>query len=81
VTAARDAHGISERRADDAVERMRLKALAAERRRFGYWRLKVLLDREGIHLNHKKLRRLYAEERLQVRRRGGRKRALGHGCR
>lgn len=28
-------------------------------------------------INHKKLRRLYAEERLQVRRRGGRKRALG----
>jgi putative transposase len=28
-------------------------------------------------LNHKKLRRLYAEERLQVRRRGGRKRVLG----
>ena len=93
MTAARDAHGISERRAcsivgadrsgyrhrraDDAVERMRLKALAAERRRFGYRRLKVLLDREGIHMNHKKLRRLYAEERLQVRRRGGRKRALG----
>jgi putative transposase len=24
-------------------------------------------------MNHKKLRRLYAEERLQVRRRGGRK--------
>jgi len=28
-------------------------------------------------MNHKKLRRLYAQERLQVRRRGGRKRALG----
>ena len=28
-------------------------------------------------MNHKKLRRLYREERLQVRRRGGRKRALG----
>jgi len=28
-------------------------------------------------MNHKKLRRLYAEERLQVGRRGGRKRALG----
>ena len=27
-------------------------------------------------MNHKKLRRLYAEKRLQVRRRGGRKRAL-----
>src|SRR3954465_2404755 len=33
--------------------------------------------REGIRMNHKKLRRLYAEERLQVRRRGGRKRGLG----
>ena len=28
-------------------------------------------------MNHKKLRRLYREERLQMRRRGGRKRALG----
>ena len=42
-----------------------------------YRRLLVLLRREGFHLNHKKLRRLYREERLQVRRRGGRKRALG----
>ena len=33
--------------------------------------------REGMQVNHKKLRRLYGEERLQVRRRGGRKRALG----
>ena len=37
----------------------------------------LLLAREGIQMNHKKLRRLYREERLQVRRRGGRKRALG----
>ena len=28
-------------------------------------------------MNHKKLRRIYREEKLQVRRRGGRKRALG----
>ena len=28
-------------------------------------------------VNHKKLRRIYTEEKLQVRRRGGRKRALG----
>ena len=40
-------------------------------------RLLVLLRREAVQMNHKKLRRLYAEERLQVRRRGGRKRALG----
>jgi len=56
---------------------MRLRELAAIRRRFGYRRLHVLLRREGVVMNHKKLRRLYREERLQVRRRIGRKRALG----
>jgi len=39
--------------------------------------LHLLLAREGIAMNQKKLRRLYREEKLQVRRRGGRKRALG----
>lgn len=65
------------RRPDDALVRARLRELAAIRRRFGYRRLHVLLRREGIVMNHKKLRRLYREERLQVRRRGSRKRALG----
>lgn len=65
------------RRPDESVIRLRLRELAAVRRRFGYRRLHILLRREGVHMNHKKLRRLYAEERLQVRRRGGRKRALG----
>ena len=64
-------------RPDDAAIRARLRELAAIRRRFGYRRLQILLRREGIVMNHKKLRRLYREERLQVRRRGGRKRALG----
>ena len=62
---------------DDAGLRARLRALAAERRRFGYRRLHILLRREGLGLNHKKLFRLYREERRTVRRRGGRKRALG----
>jgi putative transposase len=65
------------RKPDDGIMRARLRELAAIRRRFGYRRLHLLLDREGLHMNHKKLRRLYAVERLQVRRRGGRKRALG----
>ena len=64
-------------RPDDTAVRVRLRELAAIRRRFGYRRLHILLRREGIIMNHKKLRRLYREERLQVRRRGGRKRALG----
>ena len=64
-------------RPDDTSLRVRLRELAAIRRRFGYRRLHVLLTREGLAMNHKKLRRLYREERLQVRRRSGRKRALG----
>jgi len=64
-------------RGEDTAVRERLRALADQRRRFGYRRLHILLRREGIELNHKKLFRLYREERLTVRRRGGRKRAIG----
>lgn len=64
-------------RPDDGELRDRLKALADDRRRFGYRRLHILLKREGVELNHKKLFRLYRKERLTLRRRGGRKRALG----
>jgi putative transposase len=65
------------RRADDTGLRKRLRELALERKRFGYRRLGWLLAREGHSMNHKKLYRLYREEKLMVRRRGGRKRALG----
>jgi putative transposase len=64
-------------RGDDAPVRERMKAIAQERRRFGYRRLHVLLRREGFLVNHKRLFRLYREERLTVRRRGSRKRAIG----
>jgi putative transposase len=65
------------RRRDDGAVRARLRELASIRRRFGYRRLHILLRREGIVMNHKKLRRLYREEGLKVRRRSGRKRAVG----
>ena len=64
-------------RPDDGALRDRLKALAQERRRFGYRRLHVLLRREGHAVNRKRVQRIYREERLTVRRRGGRKRAIG----
>ncbi len=64
-------------RGDDTSLRERMKAIAQERRRFGYRRLHVLLRREGFQVNHKRLFRLYREEQLTVRRRGGRKRAIG----
>ncbi len=65
------------RRPDDAGVRERLRELANERRRFGYRRLAVMLKRDGRRMNLKKVYRLYKEERLTVRKRGGRKRALG----
>ena len=95
VAHACEKHGVSQRRACEALEvdrssvryrstrpadhelREAMKAVAAERRRFGYRRIHVMLQRQGIEMNLKKLRRLYSEERLQVRKRGGRKRALG----
>jgi len=64
-------------RPPDEELRRRLRDLAGERRRFGYRRLHLLLEREGWVLNWKKLYRLYREEGLTVRKRGGRKRAIG----
>jgi len=65
------------KRPDDATVRQRLRELAAERRRFGYRRLGWLLAREGHVMNRKKLYRIYRKEKLMVRRRGRRKRAIG----
>ena len=42
----------------------RLEASAQERRRFGYWRLHVLLRREGHAVICKHVERLYPEEKL-----------------
>jgi putative transposase len=54
------------RRRDEEPLRQRLRELAAERRRFGYRRLHVLLRREGWVVNHKRVYRLYRAEGLQV---------------
>jgi putative transposase len=62
------------RRPDDAALRARLRALADQRRRFGYRRLHVLLRSEGWTMNRKKTQRLYREEGLAVRRRKSRRR-------
>lgn len=62
---------------DNPEIRQRMHEIAGERRRFGYRRVGLMLEREGIVMNHKKLRRIYSEEKLQVKRRRGRKRARG----
>ncbi|MGH2505720.1 MAG: IS3 family transposase, partial [Ktedonobacterales bacterium] len=59
-------------RADEAQVRARLRALAAERPRWGYRRLHILLKREvgnSSPINHKRVQRLYRLEGLAIRRR------------
>jgi len=63
------------RRPEDGPLRVRLRELAGLRRRFGYRRLQVLLAREGWQVNHKRVYRLYVEEKLSLRRKRGRKRS------
>ncbi len=53
-----------------------MRKIANEPRRFGYRRLAILLRRGGKGMNLKKVYRLYLEERLTVRERGGREQAL-----
>ena len=66
-----------ERPPDHSAIRDAMKDVAGKRRRFGYRRIGIMLERQGIIMNHKKLYRLYREEGLSVRRRRGRKRARG----
>ena len=66
-----------ERLADHADIRKKMHEIAEKRRRFGYRRIGVMLERDGFTMNEKKLYRLYREEGLSLRRRRGRKRARG----
>jgi putative transposase len=61
-------------RPEDLRLRVRLRELAAERRRFGYRRLTRMLVREAWKSNHKRVYRLYVEEKLSLRRKLGRRR-------
>ena len=54
--------------------RIRLRELAEQRRRWGYRRLHILLEREGWMVNSKRVYRIYVEEKLVVRRRKRRRR-------
>ena len=66
-----------ERPPDHGPIRAIMRDVAGQRRRFGYRRIGVMLERQGMIMNHKKLYRIYREEGLSVRRRRGRKRARG----
>lgn len=65
-------------RREDNQLRERIITHAHQRKRFGYRRIHILLKREGLKVNHKRVYRLYTESCLKVLKRGGRKRALGN---
>jgi putative transposase len=69
IQMARSSCRYKTRRASDDELRDRLRALASSRSRFGYRRLHVLVKREGLQVNHKRVYRLYRAEGLAVRRR------------
>ncbi len=62
---------------DNPDIRLEMNKIAEKRRRFGYRRIDVMLERVGMVMNEKKRYRIYREEGLSVRRRRGRKRARG----
>ena len=66
-----------ERPPDHAEIRTEMHIIAGNRRRLGYRRIGVMLERKGFTMNEKRLYRIYKEEGLSVRRRRGRKRARG----
>jgi transposase InsO family protein len=65
------------RRPPETELREKLKALANERRRFGYRRLFILLRNDGEPSGVNRIYRLYREEGLTVRKRRARRRAVG----
>lgn len=58
----------------DELLRVRIKEIAEVRRRFGYRRIHVMLLREGIKVNHKRVQRIYREEKLSLRTKNRKKR-------
>ena len=64
------------RRVEPVEQIETMKTLAAKLTRYGYRRLQVVMMRQGWKVNHKRFLRLYQRERLQVRRRGRKRRAV-----
>lgn len=62
-------------RKDDPQLRQRIREIAIKRRRFGQDRIYIVLRREGCKVNHKKVSRIYREEKLSLRLKRRQKRA------
>jgi len=69
VQISRSSYRYQSRREDDGDLRTAIREKAQQRKRWGYRRLQVLLQRDGYMDNHKRIHRIYKEEGLQVRKR------------
>lgn len=64
---------------EDRPVRERIRSIAASKVRYGFWRIHVLLRREGWRDNHKRTYRIYREEGLNLRsKRPRRNKAAAH---
>jgi putative transposase len=64
---------------EDSLLRLRIKEIAQTRIRYGFWRIFILLKREGFMDNHKRVYRIYKEEGLNLRsKRPRRSRSAAH---
>lgn len=77
VGAHRTAIRYSTKKLEEFLLKEKIITVAHAKRRYGYRRIHMMLKRDGICINHKKLFRIYKELGLKVLKRGGRKKALG----
>ena len=61
---------------DEDALRERIRALAMRHRRYGSPRICAMLKREGLVVNHKRVERIYLQEKLMLRRKSGCKRKV-----
>jgi putative transposase len=67
VGMTRSSYRYEPKASDDTGLRIRLKALAQKKRRYGVRTLHLLLKKEGLVVNHKRTERIYREEGLALR--------------
>jgi len=67
VKVSRSVFRYQSRRAPDDALRRHIRDLAETRLRYGYKRIYILLRRQGLPINHKRVHRLYCLEGLQLR--------------
>lgn len=77
VGISRPGYRYQPRRSDDELVR-RLKAIASEHPRYGYRRAWALLQRSGVPVNHKRVHRVWRQEKLSLPLRRPRKRRAGN---